>query len=229
MATSVFLNFDSVTMGQFEQALTTMEEQDMQGLVIDLRSNPGGNLDTVCNMLELILPEGTIVSTKDRSGKEEEIRGSGKNDFDTPLAVLVNGYSASASEIFAGAVQDYKIGTIVGTTTYGKGVVQQLFPLDDGTCVKVTISEYFTPKGRNIDGKESSRMFGRVCQQMRKIRRLTINCRLRWMCFGNNRIQCTSVLKISAAWKEFIQSDEREGMSEGNTNLTFLFCAAMIK
>lgn len=145
--------FDSVTMGQFEQALTTLEEQDMQGLVIDLRSNPGGNLDTVCNMLELILPEGTIVSTKDRSGKEEEIRGSGKNDFDTPLAVLVNGYSASASEIFAGAVQDYKIGTIVGTTTYGKGVVQQLFPLDDGTCVKVTISEYFTPKGRNIDGK----------------------------------------------------------------------------
>ena len=131
--------FDSVTMGQFEQALTTLEEQDMQGLVIDLRSNPGGNLDTVCNMLELILPEGTIVSTKDRSGKEEEIRGSG--------------YSASASEIFAGAVQDYKIGTIVGTTTYGKGVVQQLFPLDDGTCVKVTISEYFTPKGRNIDGK----------------------------------------------------------------------------
>ena len=65
----------------------------------------------------------------------------------------MNGYSASASEIFAGAVQDYEIGTIVGTTTYGKGVVQQLFPLDDGTCVKVTISEYFTPKGRNIDGK----------------------------------------------------------------------------
>lgn len=145
--------FDSVTFGQFEQALTTLEESGMQGLVIDLRSNPGGNLDTVCKMLELILPEGTIVSTKDRSGKEEEIRGNGKNDFDTPLTVLVNGYSASASEIFAGAVQDYKVGKIVGTTTYGKGVVQQLFPLDDGTCVKVTISEYFTPKGRNIDGK----------------------------------------------------------------------------
>lgn len=145
--------FDSVTLGQFEQALSDLEKQGMQGLVIDLRSNPGGNLDTVCSMLERILPEGTIVSTKDRSGREEEIRGNGKNDFDTPLAVLVNGYSASASEIFAGAVQDYKIGTIVGTTTYGKGVVQQLFPLEDGTCVKVTISEYFTPKGRNIDGK----------------------------------------------------------------------------
>lgn len=144
--------FDTVTYEQFEKALNDLEEQGMEGLVIDLRGNPGGNLTTVTDMLKLLLPEGTIVSTKDKYGNTEEITCDGTHEFKKPLAVLVNQYSASASEIFSGAVQDYGIGTIVGTTTYGKGVVQQLMDLGDGTCLKVTIAEYYTPNGRSING-----------------------------------------------------------------------------
>lgn len=144
--------FDTVTYDQFEVALNDLEDQGMQGLVIDLRSNPGGNLSTVTDMLKLILPEGTIVSTKDKYGNTEEITCDGTHEFKKPLAVLVNEYSASASEIFCGAVQDYGTGTIVGMTTYGKGVVQQIMDIGDGTCLKVTIAEYYTPSGRSING-----------------------------------------------------------------------------
>lgn len=144
--------FDSVTYDQFEEALNELDSQGMQGLVIDLRGNPGGSLTTVTDMLKLLLPEGTIVSTKDKYGNTEEIICDGTHEFTKPLAVLVNQYSASASEIFSGAIQDYGTGTIVGMTTYGKGVVQQLIDLKDGTCLKVTIAEYYTPSGRSING-----------------------------------------------------------------------------
>ena len=144
--------FDSVTYDQFASALEDLEAQGMTGLVIDLRDNPGGNLDTVCDILDLILPEGTIVSTKDKNGEGETYTSDEEHKLEIPLSVLTNGNSASASEIFAGAVQDYGVGTLVGTTTFGKGIVQQIFPLTDGTSIKLTISEYFTPKGRNIHG-----------------------------------------------------------------------------
>lgn len=144
--------FDDVTYEQFKTALDDLEAQGMQGLVIDLRGNPGGNLSTVTDMLKLLLPEGTIVSTKDKYGNTEEITCDGSNEFTKPLAVLVNQYSASASEIFSGAIQDYGIGQIVGMTTYGKGVVQQLMDLGDGTYLKITIAEYYTPCGRSING-----------------------------------------------------------------------------
>lgn len=145
--------FDKVTYSQFEKALSELYAQGMEALIIDLRGNPGGNLSTVCSMLDLILPEGTIVYTEDRDGQKRYAESDEEHKLEIPLTVLADGASASASEIFAGAVQDYGIGTIVGTTTYGKGVVQQIFNLSDGTCMKLTISEYFTPKGRNIDGK----------------------------------------------------------------------------
>ena len=144
--------FDEVTYDQFSEALSGLENQGMEGLVIDLRNNPGGNLDTVTDMLRLLLPEGTIVSIRDKNSNTEEITCDGENEFTKPLAVLVNQYSASASEIFSGAVQDYGIGQIVGVTTYGKGVVQQLIDLEDGTYLKVTIAEYYTPSGRSING-----------------------------------------------------------------------------
>lgn len=144
--------FDKVTYEQFKEAITELNNQEMKGLVIDLRSNPGGNLSTVVKMLDLLLPKGMIVYTEDKNGERDEYVSDANREYDGPLAVLVNGYSASASEIFAGAIQDYKVGTIVGTTSYGKGIVQQLFPLTDGTCVKLTVSEYFTPNGRNIHG-----------------------------------------------------------------------------
>lgn len=147
------VEFDSVTYEQFKNALADLENQGMAGLVIDLRGNPGGNLDTTVDMLKLILPKGTIVSTEDKNGNKEEYVNEEDHTFQKPLAVLVNQNSASASEVFSGAVQDYGVGTIVGTTTYGKGIVQQLIDLGDGTSLKVTISEYFTPSGRSIHKK----------------------------------------------------------------------------
>lgn len=144
--------FDEVTLEQFREAKAALESQGMASMLIDLRGNPGGNLSTVCDMLREILPEGLIVYTEERDGERTDYKCDGKTPWEKPLAVLINGASASASEIFAGAVQDYGIGQLVGTTTYGKGVVQQLFPMTDGTMVKLTIEEYFTPKGRNIDG-----------------------------------------------------------------------------
>ena len=145
--------FDSVTYDQYQKALKDLEGQGMKGLVVDLRNNPGGNLNTVCDMLDLMLPKGLIVYTEDKDGNRQEASSDDENQFTLPLAVLVNGNSASASEIYAGAIQDYGIGDIVGTQTYGKGVVQQIFDLKDDTCVKLTIAKYFTPKGRSINGK----------------------------------------------------------------------------
>lgn len=145
--------FDSVTYAQFKSALGSLEDQGMKGLVVDLRANPGGNLATVTQMLDLLLPKGTIVSTKDKSGHEEVISSDDEHQFTKPMSVVVDGNSASASEIFAGAIQDYGLGSIVGTTTYGKGIVQQIFDLGDGTCVKLTMAEYYTPNGRNIHKK----------------------------------------------------------------------------
>ena len=145
--------FDLVTFDQYQQALEDLESQGMSSLVVDLRNNPGGNYNTVCKILDLMLPEGLIVYTKDKAGNKEEERSDDAHQFNLPLAVLMNGNSASASEIYAGAIQDHGTGTIVGTQSYGKGVVQQIFDLKDGTSVKLTIAEYFTPNGRNIHGK----------------------------------------------------------------------------
>ena len=145
--------FDSVTYAQYEEALNELTDQGMTGLIVDLRNNPGGNLNTVCEMLDLVLPKGTIVYTEDKDGKRETATSDDEHQINVPMVVLVNGNSASASEIYAGAVQDYGIGKIVGTQTYGKGVVQQIFDLGDGTSVKLTIAEYFTPNGRSIDGE----------------------------------------------------------------------------
>ena len=145
--------FDSVTYEQYKTALEDLEANGMQSLIVDLRSNPGGNLVTVCDILDLMLPEGTIVYTEDKNGEKNEFTSDEENQFTKPLVVMMNGYSASASEIFAGAVQDYGTGQIVGTQSYGKGVVQQIFDLKDGTSLKLTIAEYITPNGRNINGE----------------------------------------------------------------------------
>lgn len=145
--------FDSVTYDQYQQALEDLQNQGMQGLIVDLRNNPGGNLSTVCDMLNLMLPEGLIVYTEDKDGNRQEMTSDDEHQFNLPMTVLMNGNSASASEIYAGPIQDYGLGKIVGTQSYGKGVVQQIFDLKDGTCVKLTIAEYFTPNGRNINGE----------------------------------------------------------------------------
>ncbi len=144
--------FDAVTVDQFTEAMAELRGQGMKGMVLDLRSNPGGDLGAVVDIARKILPEGLIVYTEDKTGRRKEYTGDGKRELDIPLVVLVNEYSASASEILAGAIQDYNKGTLVGTTTYGKGIVQQIQKLDDGTALKLTISAYYTPSGRNIHG-----------------------------------------------------------------------------
>lgn len=143
--------FTGVAPQQYKEAFADLKEQGMVKLIVDLRDNPGGLLASVCDILREILPKGRIVYTEDKYGKREEETCDGEKELDIPLAVLVNESSASASEIFAGAVQDYGIGKIVGTTTYGKGVVQELRPLNDGSAVKLTISDYYTPNGNSIN------------------------------------------------------------------------------
>lgn len=145
--------FEEVTTSQFNSALQDLTNQGMQGLVVDVRSNPGGLLSSVCDILDQILPNGLIVYTEDKDGKRTEYNGKNSAQSNVPMAVLVNQDSASASEIFAGAVQDYGVGKLVGTTTFGKGIVQTIRPLTDGSAIKFTTAKYFTPKGQDIHGK----------------------------------------------------------------------------
>ena len=144
--------FTEQTESQYQAAFEDLESQGMERLIIDVRNNPGGLLTSVCDILEDILPEGLIVYTEDKDGNREEYTCSGENELEIPLAVLVNGNSASASEIFAGAIQDYGTGTIVGSTTFGKGIVQSLIPFTDGSAIKTTTAKYYTPSGRCIHG-----------------------------------------------------------------------------
>lgn len=144
--------FDEVTTSQYAEAYNSLKSQGMKSLIVDLRNNPGGGLSVVAEILDSVLPEGMIVYHEDKNGYREEYKSDAEHQIDIPLVVLVNGNSASASEIFAGAVKDYGIGTLIGTKTFGKGVVQQMIDLGDGSAMKVTISKYFTPNGVCIHG-----------------------------------------------------------------------------
>lgn len=147
--------FDKVTSTQFRQALDDIEAKNAKALIVDIRDNGGGMLDVVVDMLDRLLPEGLLVYTETNQGRDEEYYSTNEEYYDKPMAVLINGYSASASEVFAGAVQDYKAGTIIGTTSYGKGIVQSIFSLNkdgDGSAIKLTTARYYTPNGRNIHG-----------------------------------------------------------------------------
>lgn len=144
--------FTGQAVSQYEEAFEELQSQGMKRMIIDVRNNPGGLLTSVCDLLEDMLPEGLMVYTEDKDGKRQEYTCDGENELEMPLVVLVNGNSASASEIFAGAIQDYGTGTIVGTTTFGKGVVQSLIPFTDGSAIKTTTAKYYTPSGRCIHG-----------------------------------------------------------------------------
>ena len=143
--------FDGVTSAQFETALMELKQEGMKKLIIDLRNNGGGSVDAVSKIADLLLPEGLIVKTVYNDGKELE-RTSDASWVEVPMAVLINGASASASEILSGALQDYKVAAIVGTQSYGKGVVQSTLDLQDGTALRVTSAKYYTPNGNNIHG-----------------------------------------------------------------------------
>lgn len=145
--------FDEVTANQFEEAVNELEEQGMEGLIIDLRNNGGGVVTTAQKMLDRLLPKCLLAYTEDKNGTREEYWAEDDEKFTKPLVLLVNGQSASASELFSGAVRDYEIGTIVGTTTFGKGIVQSIYPLKDGSALKLTVAKYYTPNGVCIHGK----------------------------------------------------------------------------
>ena len=144
--------FDTITVDQFNEAMAELNASGMKALILDLRSNPGGDLTAVVDVARRLLPEGLVVYTQDKAGKRKEYTCDGEHEIQIPVAVLVNEYSASASEILSGAIKDYNKGTLIGTTTYGKGIVQRINRLEDGTAVKLTVSAYFTPLGNNIHG-----------------------------------------------------------------------------
>ena len=144
--------FEGVTPDQFTEAMAVLKENGMRGLVLDLRSNPGGDLTAVVDVARQILPAGLIVYTEDKAGNRKEYTCDGTHELQMPLVVLTNEYSASASEILAGAIKDYNKGTLIGTTTFGKGIVQRINRLKEGTAIKLTVSAYFTPSGKNIHG-----------------------------------------------------------------------------
>lgn len=144
--------FSEVTVDQFADAMASVRASGMEGLIIDLRANPGGSLTSVIGIGRMLLPKGLIMYTEDKYGNRDEYKCDGKREFDKPMVVLVDGNSASASEVLAGAIKDYELGTLVGTTTFGKGIVQTILPLKDGSGIKITTSSYYSPKGTNIHG-----------------------------------------------------------------------------
>lgn len=150
--------FDENTSSNFEKAIKELKSQGMKSLIVDLRENPGGLLDQTVNMCSQFIPKNkNIVYTEDKYGNRKDYNSIGGIAEGLPLTILIDEGSASASEIFTGAIKDYKLGTLVGTKTFGKGVVQTTFYRDrdgfsDGTALKVTISKYYTPNGQNIHG-----------------------------------------------------------------------------
>ena len=143
--------FDSVTRNQFKEAVASLQSQGMERVILDLRSNPGGDTDVATSVAGYFVPEGIVFYMLDRNGSRTEYTCSGEDQLGLPLVVLVDGNSASSSEIVAGAIQDAGTGTLVGTQTYGKGVVQSLFPLTDGSAMKITVADYYTRNGNNIN------------------------------------------------------------------------------
>ena len=156
--------FDLITVEQFTTAIDSLTEEGMKGLLIDLRNNPGGVLDGAIKMADYILPDDLstyekgkgktlIVYTADKNGKGDTYVASDGHELDIPIVILVNGDSASASEVFTGALKDYDKAAVVGTTSYGKGIVQNLIPLGDGSAIKITTAHYYTPSGFDLHGK----------------------------------------------------------------------------
>ncbi len=146
--------FSESTISQFENALRELDESGMERMIVDLRSNTGGSLNAVIKMLDMIVDQGLLVTEKDKSGAEIAFKATEAGKIvDVPIVILTNGYTASASEIFTGVLKDYELAESVGTTTYGKGVVQNLLYLPDDSAVKLTVAEYYLPNGECIQGK----------------------------------------------------------------------------
>ncbi|QSQ10370.1 Carboxy-terminal processing protease CtpA [Koleobacter methoxysyntrophicus] len=145
-------SFDENTSKEFKKSLNELNSKKVRGLILDLRNNPGGLLNECVKVADELIGENLIVYTEDKSGNRTSEYRSGRNKINIPLVILINKYSASASEIVAGAVQDTKSGVLVGTKTFGKGSVQEPTVFKDGSGLKLTIAKYYLPSGRSIDG-----------------------------------------------------------------------------
>lgn len=145
--------FKDTTVDQFTEAYAVLKGSGVKALILDLRGNPGGLLDAAVSICRQLLPEGLVVYTEDKNGERVEYACDGTRKIEIPMVVLVNGGSASASEVMTGAIKDHGVGTVMGTTTYGKGIVQKIIQLSDGSGIKLTTSAYFTPNGNNIHEK----------------------------------------------------------------------------
>ena len=143
--------FATSTADDFSVALEELQNQGMQYLIIDLRNNGGGLVSSVTDILDTVLPEGETVYMEDKDGNRTDYYSDEEHQIDVPIAVLVNGNSASASEIFAAAIKDFQYGTLIGTTTYGKGVYQGIQELSDGSAVKITVGKFYSPNGNNFN------------------------------------------------------------------------------
>lgn len=146
------LEFGAPTVKQFEEAAAELAAQGMKAMVLDVRDNPGGMITAVTGILDDILPSGTVVYTQDKYGKRQDYTSDDEKKMDIPMAVLINGNSASASEILAGAIRDFQYGKLIGTKSFGKGIVQTILSLGEGDAIKLTTAKYFTPNGENIHG-----------------------------------------------------------------------------
>ena len=142
--------FAEPTETQFTEAVNALQAQGMQAMIVDLRDNPGGYLSAVTEILDDILPEGITVYTEDKYGKRQNYTSDDEHRIEIPMAVLINENSASAAEIFAGAIKDYDYGTLIGTKSFGKGIVQTVKQLKDGSAIKLTTAKYYTPNGNYI-------------------------------------------------------------------------------
>lgn len=145
--------FASNTQEEFDEALADLEKDGLKAIIFDLRANPGGMVNSVTDILDEILPEGTTVYMVDKKGEKTTYTSDEEHQMDYPMAVLTSANTASAAEIFAGAIRDFDYGTLIGEKTYGKGVVQSTFPMPDGSAVKLTIASYYTPSGESIHKK----------------------------------------------------------------------------
>lgn len=144
--------FATVAGEQFGDALNALSSLGAKKLIFDLRDNPGGDLESVSKILDILLPEGDIVIVTDKDGNQSVAKKSDANETDMPMAVLVNGNSASASELFAANIRDYDKGAIIGTTTFGKGTMQSVMPLSDGSCIVISYRMFASKSGVNYEG-----------------------------------------------------------------------------
>ena len=142
--------FSDNTKDQFEAAMADLESQGMKAVIYDLRFNGGGLVDSVTGILDDILPAGTTVYMEDKNGERTTYTSDDEKQINMPMVVLTSGNTASAAEIFAGAIRDFDYGTLIGTKTFGKGIVQTTVPLSDGSAIKVTMATYYTPSGECI-------------------------------------------------------------------------------